>query len=533
MDTIVRFAPSPTGQVHIGNIRTAIFNWLFARHTKGKFLLRVEDTDLERSTQHAIDVLIECMNWLGLDYDDKDNVMYQSKQAAKHLEAAAFLEKNGFAYRLPSKDGEKTPLAFRFPWNADNMPAVRNAGEARIDLHVDSPLTIDTAGVTFSQLTKKGDGLARQACLAGFRQLKLYNEAGSCIFELEKEIDNVISGKASFTFEKCASMTFLRREIVFNDIIKGELAKPIDSMKDLLIVRSDDTPVFHLANVCDDITQKVTHIIRGDDHVENTYRHIFLFSALNYPVPAYAHLPMIVNASGKPYSKRDGDAFVGDFKEKGYLPEALFNYLALLGWSPGDDREKLSVKELIELFTLERVKSAPAQFDINKLFNVNGLYITDMPLDQFVELAWEVAGTQEWARNADKGFFRKVAELLKSRTKLSIAVKEWGYFFTDDIQYDMKAAKKALAKDDIRVALEALKNAFASGAGEFSQSHVETAIREAEKTAGMQEGKLNQPLRIAVTGCAVGAGIYETILLLGREKSLKRLVSSLELKFTE
>ena len=532
METIVRFAPSPTGQVHIGNIRTAIFNWLFARHTKGKFLLRIEDTDLERSTQHAIDVLMECMKWLGLDYDGE--IMYQSKQASKHLEAAALLEKNGFAYRLPSKDGEKTPLAFRFPWNADNMPAVREAGEARLDLHPDTPVTIDMTGITFAQLTKKGDGVKRQACLAGFRQMKLYNETGSCIFELEKEIDNVISGKTSFTFEKCSGITFLRREVVFTDIIKGELAKPIDSMKDLLIVRSDDTPVFHLANVCDDITQNITHIIRGDDHVENTYRHIFLFSALNYPVPAYAHLPMIVNASGKPYSKRDGDAFVGDFKEKGYLADALFNYLALLGWSPGDDREKLSIKELIELFTLERVKSAPAQFDINKLFNVNGLYITDMPLDQFVDNAWQIVESLDWAKNADKGFFRKVAELLQTRTKLITAVREWSYFFTDDIQYDMKAAKKLLGKDDIRSALAALKDIFAANSNsEFSQSYIETSIRDAEKAAALQEGKLNQPLRIAVTGCSVGAGIYETILLLGRDKTLKRLTGSLELKFTE
>jgi glutamyl/glutaminyl-tRNA synthetase len=242
---------------------------------------------------------------------------------------------------------------------------------------------------------------------------------------------------------------------------------------------------------------------------------------------------MIVNASGKPYSKRDGDAFVGDFKEKGYLAEALFNYLALLGWSPGDDREKLSIKELIELFTLERVKSAPAQFDINKLFNVNGLYITDMSLDQFVENAWQIAESQDWAKNADKGFFRKVAELLQTRTKVIIAVREWGYFFTDDIQYDMKAAKKLLGKDDVRAALAALKDIFTANSGEFSQAYVEASIRDAEKAAGMQEGKLNQPLRVAVTGCSVGAGIYETILLLGREKALKRLAVSLELKFTE
>lgn len=530
-EIIVRFAPSPTGQVHIGNIRAAIFNWLFARHNKGKFLLRVEDTDIERSTRAAIDALLDCMNWLGLNYDG--GILYQTSRAEKHLEAALALKNRGSAYYPPSKNGEKTPLVFRIPWNCDSISAVRNTGNAEIDLSPDTPVIIDSTGITFAQLSKKGTPVQRSSCLAGFRAMKLFDSAGKLVFELEKEIENILNGSASFSFEKCSKVQFLRREVVYKDIIKGELAKPLDSMKDLVIVRSDDTPVFHMANVCDDIAQKVTHIIRGDDHVENTYRHIFLFSALNYPVPQYAHLPMIVNAGGKPYSKRDGDAFVGDFRDKGYFADALFNYLALLGWSPGDDREKLSRNELVELFSLERVKSAPAQFDINKLFNMNGLYLAEMPSDKFTEYAWEIVKSEKWAQNADRDFFRKVAALLQSRTKLITQAKDWAYFFVEDVEYDLKAARKNLNKEEIRKTIQILSENLSSLNAEFTLQIIEEEIRKAEKSAGLPEGKLNQPLRIAATGCGVGAGIYETIFLLGKTRTVCRLQKALSLNLSE
>ncbi|OGV56900.1 MAG: hypothetical protein A2017_05190 [Lentisphaerae bacterium GWF2_44_16] len=530
-EIIVRFAPSPTGQVHIGNIRAAIFNWLFARHNKGSFLLRVEDTDIERSTKEAIDALLDCMNWLGLNYDGE--ILYQTSRAKEHIEAALKMKDSGNAYYPPAKDGEKTPLVFRIPWDCENISAVRNAGNAEIDLSPDTPVLVNETGITFAQLSKKGAPVQRSSCLSGFREMKLFNSSGNLVFELEKEIGNVLDGKASFSFDNCSKVQFLRREVVFTDIIKGELAKPLDSMKDLVIVRSDGTPVFHMANVCDDIIQKVTHIIRGDDHVENTYRHIFLFSALDYPVPQYAHLPMIVNASGKPYSKRDGDAFVGDFRDKGYFADALFNYLALLGWSPGDDREKLSKDELVELFSLERVKSAPAQFDINKLFNMNGLYLAEMPQGTFTEYAWDIVKSEPWVQNADKKFFERVAALLQSRTKLITQVKDWGYFFTDDVEYDLKAAKKNLGKEDVKNAIQVLLDSFASSTAEFTLQFIEEETRKAEKTAGLAEGKLNQPLRIAATGCSVGAGIYETIHMLGKTRTIARLKKALSLNLSE
>ena len=264
MSVRVRFAPSPTGNVHIGNIRAAVFNWLFARHEGGKFLLRVEDTDLERSTPEAIKTLLECMEWLKLDYDEP--AVYQSANTVRHLAVASELEAKGFAYR-DNKGGEGECLVFRMP--------------------------------------KEGT-------------------------------------------------------LRFHDLVKGDLKKKAEDTQDFVIVRSDGTPVFHLANVVDDADMGITHVIRGDDHVENTFKHIEMFKAMDVVPPAYAHLPMIVNNQGKPYSKRDGAAFVGEFREQGFLPDALFNFLVLLGWAPGDDREIMTREELIEAFSLDHCKSSPA-----------------------------------------------------------------------------------------------------------------------------------------------------------------------------
>ncbi|OGV57592.1 MAG: hypothetical protein A2X49_11290, partial [Lentisphaerae bacterium GWF2_52_8] len=497
MDTRVRFAPSPTGQVHIGNIRTAIFNWLFARHTKGRFLLRIEDTDLERSTEAATKALLECMEWLGLDYDEE--ILYQSKLSDDHRKAAEGFMAKGLAYRPVSTNGQPPPIIFSIPWDTSNIPAVRTVGPAEIELNSESPVKIEQGGVSFAQTTKKGTPLERSACLAGFLDLRVIDTSGNCVFELNKEIGPILEGKASFSFDSCSKLCFTRREVFYKDIIKGELAKPLDSMKDLVILRGDGSPIFHLANVCDDITQKITHIIRGDDHVENTYKHIFLFYALGHAPPAYGHMPMIVNQSGKPYSKRDGDAFVGDFREKGYYAEAFFNYLSLLGWSPGDDREKLSRKELIELFQVERVKSAPAQFDLNKLFNMNGLYLAELPPNLFTALAWQFASRCEWAPGIDSKFFEKVAALMQSRTKLLSHTNSWQYFFTDKFEYDMKSVQKLLSPAPVRGALATLcERCLALEA--FNETSIEAEIRKVEAEAGIASGKLNQPLRVAVTG---------------------------------
>lgn len=426
MSVRVRFAPSPTGHVHIGNIRVAIFNWLFARHEGGKFLLRIEDTDQERSTPEAVKAVLDALDWLGLNFDEEP--MYQSTRKAAHIAAAEMLLEKGLAYKEDKGNtGKGECIMFRMP-----------------------------------------------------------NETMS-----------------------------------FYDEVKGELSKAAGDIQDLVIVRSDGFPVFHLANVVDDIEMNITHVIRGDDHIENTYRHVALFKALGHEPPKYAHLPMITNQHGKPYSKRDGDAFVGDYREKGFNPEALFNFMTLLGWSPGDNREKMKRDEIVELFGFDRVKSSPAQMDIKKLLAMNGDYLAEMPLDDFLAEAGVFLLRYEWGKSLNREWLVKVCGLMQSRAKTYSAVEDWKCFFSDDLDFDEKSVRKFLKQEGRKDALASLGKELEGIA--FTQENIERAIRVVEGKAGVTEGKLNQSIRIAVTGISYGAGIYETVELLGKDKVLARL----------
>lgn len=427
----VRFAPSPTGKVHIGNIRAAIYNWLFARHTGGKFLLRVEDTDLERSTPEAIAVLFDCMKWLGLDWDEE--VFYQTKNVKRHLAAVDQLLASGHAYKVEktSRDGK-------------------------------------TGVVTMFRMPKEGT-------------------------------------------------------IEFDDIVKGHMAKKAEDIQDFAIVRSDGSPIFHIANVVDDIDQRVTHIIRGDDHVENTFKHICIFRALGAPVPKYGHLSMIVNQQGKPYSKRDGAAFVGEYREQGYLPEALFNYLLLLGWNPGDDREVLTREEMIKLFELEKVHVTAAMFDPKKLAWMNGEYIKKIPHDAFVA---EVRSRAGEAPAHDDAWWSYLADQLQVRTKflndIPAAVK---CFVSDDFAFDPKAVEKRLRKPGVKELLLDLVERF-SKVADWTAPALEALVRELSQGGGM--GPWVHPIRVAVSGRGEGIGLFEMLQLLGREKTLARLRQAAE-----
>ena len=433
----VRFAPSPTGKVHIGNIRAAIYNWLFARHTGGKFLLRVEDTDLERSTPEAIAVLFDCMKWLGLDYDEE--VFYQTKNVKRHLEVVDQLLASGHAYKVEktSRDGK-------------------------------------TGVVTMFRMPKEG-------------------------------------------------------VIEFDDIVKGHMAKKAEDIQDFAIVRSDGSPIFHIANVVDDIDQRVTHIIRGDDHVENTFKHICIFRALGAPVPKYGHLSMIVNQQGKPYSKRDGAAFVGEYREQGYLPEALFNYLLLLGWNPGDDREVLTREEMVKLFELEKVHVTAAMFDPKKLAWMNGEYIKKIPHEEFVEEVKRRAGSCAQSLNVadhDDAWWGYLADQLQVRTKflndIPAAVR---CFVSDDFEFDPKAVEKRLKKPGAKDALIEVCGLF-SRVDDWSAPTLEAVVKGLSQGNGM--GPWVHPIRVAVSGRGEGIGLFEMLQLLGREKTLSRLAYAAE-----
>ncbi|MBR3222784.1 MAG: glutamate--tRNA ligase [Kiritimatiellae bacterium] len=434
-DIRVRFAPSPTGKVHIGNIRAAIYNWLYARHTGGKFLLRVEDTDLERSTPEAIAVLFDCMKWLGLDWDEE--VFYQTKNAKRHLEAVDRLLASGHAYKV-----EKT------------------SRDGKIGV------------VTMFKMPREG-------------------------------------------------------VIEFDDIVKGHMAKKAEDIQDFAIVRSDGSPIFHIANVVDDIDQRVTHVIRGDDHVENTFKHICIFRALGASVPKYGHLSMIVNQQGKPYSKRDGAAFVGEYREQGYLPEALFNYLLLLGWNPGDDREVLTREEMIRLFELEKVHVTAAMFDPKKLAWMNGEYIKKIPHDEFVrEVKERASSSVEQVPAHDDAWWSYLADQLQVRTKFLNDIPGMvRCFVSDEFPFDGKAVEKRLKKPGVKGLLLDLAERF-SKVADWSAPALEAVVKELSQGNGM--GPWVHPIRVAVSGRGEGIGLFEMLQLLGRDATLARLRKAAE-----
>jgi len=429
MSVRVRFAPSPTGHVHIGNIRVAIFNWLFSRHEGGQFLIRLEDTDHERSTPEAVQAVFNALEWLDLDADEEP--IYQSTRREAHLEAAGRLQGQGDAY-------------------------LEDKGE-----------------------TGLGD---------------------------------------------CVVFKMPETEISFDDEVKGRLTKQPEDLKDFVIVRSDGSPVFHLGNVVDDVEMGITHVIRGDDLIESTYRHVALYRALGAKPPKFVHLPMIVNEQGKPYSKRDGAAFVGDFRERGYLADALFNYLALLGWSPGDDREVMPRQEMIDAFTLSGINSSAGRMDMTKLEWMNGEYIRRMPAGDFkaeFRRALESAGLPP--QGNDDVAFDRVAGLMQERTKhFSEVPADAGFFFTDDFAYDDKAVRKHLIKPEVDTLLAAVRVPL-SDLDDFSEGAIEEVVRDCAKQHALKAAKLVHPLRVATSGISKGPGLFEMMAALGRQRVLERI----------
>ncbi|HOK03979.1 MAG TPA: glutamate--tRNA ligase family protein [Victivallales bacterium] len=510
----VRFAPSPTGHVHIGNIRVAIFNWLYARSQNGLFLLRIEDTDVERSTESAVNALFNVLEWLGLNYDGE--VLYQSTQFQKHLETAEKLIKTGFAIKKNSENSKGQPIIFIFPYDCSKLNFVREKEKVTIQINHEEDISLSLTGAKFSYIENEKI-IEKETTLAGLYKLQIFDKENKIVFNLDEKIKEI--SEQEIKISNASKIEFIRREVFFKDEVKGELSKPLDSMKDFVIVRSNNTPVFHLANVCDDITQEINFIMRGDDHVENTFRHLFLFSAIGYQPPRYAHLPMIVNQQGKPYSKRDGDAYVGDFRDKGFLPQALFNYLALLGWSPGDDREKMTKEEMIREFSVDRIKSSPAQFDIQKLINMNGLYISELNLDEFINLSYNFIPWSE--KKPEKEKFAKIAKLMHPRTKTFAQVSEWKYFFFNSYEINSKDRERFFSGTNKEAllsfaeTLNSLKN--------LNAYIVESLIRKTEEKFNLKKGSLNLPLRIALSGVKSGPPIEDIILLLGASDSSIRI----------
>ncbi|HTL51634.1 MAG TPA: glutamate--tRNA ligase family protein [Planctomycetota bacterium] len=623
MTVRVRFAPSPTGNLHFGNLRAALFNWLFARHEKGQFLLRLEDTDLARSTPEAIENVYEALRWAKLNWDEEP--IFQTHKLKAHQAAAEKMLATGNAYRAapvsawaepaaqaaaaekvpafaqfltafradidaryakhkvefeareaekkPSKRRDyRAPLAlgptadasaapavfFRMPFHIANSKfAVDSDEQVTLNVHPKWPVLVHWNGIEYAGRLERHTGqepyeaLAfdlQQRSLAGFPTLEALDQNGQVIYSLASDL-KAIEGGALRVLDGVYTLRSKRRYAQLNDLIKGVLKKPFDSLKNRLILRSDGTPVFHLANVIDDIDSKITHILRGDDHVDNSFWHPFLFEAVGATPPLYGHLPMIVNAEGKPYSKRDGDVDVASFRDQGILPEAFVNYLALLGWSPGDNREKMSVDEIIAAFTLERIGDTAAQFDNAKLANLNGQYLRELPV---AELVARVKPFMVKALGADKvaaldpvwleAFVKIEQERL---TRLSEIISDKSRYFFDDtitVQRDDKRVRKILEDAKTPQILEAMLQAL-TALGEFRLGQngrpiaelaplCESKVKEVAEKMGLGLKDVGPVLRVALTGGLVSPPIGELCALVGSRNIAARLSSALATKAT-
>jgi glutamyl-tRNA synthetase len=435
MSTRVRFAPSPTGFLHIGSVRTALFNWLYARHTGGTFVLRIEDTDTTRNTEQSLHTIFDGLRWLGLDWDEG-----------------------------PERGGEFGPY-FQ---------------SQRADIYR--------------------------------RRIQELKDKG-----LAYERDGAVRFKMS------------RQPMEVTDLIAGNVVRPLNEAEmldpDFVIVRSDGNPVFHLVNVVDDIEMKITHVIRGEDHLSNTSKHIALFRAFGVEPPKYAHIPMILNPDGTKMSKSDPDpakarlASLQTYVEDGFVPEAVRNYLCLLGWSPKDNREVLPIDDVVKLFDLPQILRNNARFDVTKLTWMNGEYLRAMPLDRFIELAKPFIGGRDDP---------KVLGLVKEKVKLLKELPSWTvYFFSDDYPFDPESVKKSCSDPHTSERLTKLAGKF-GGTSPWDAASLELALKALATEMGVKTGELIHPCRVAVSGKSAGPSLYHMLEVLGRDRVLVRLQRAAE-----
>ena len=458
---VTRFAPSPTGFLHIGGARTALFNWLFARHHGGKFLLRIEDTDKVRSTTEAIDAILDGMRWLGLDWDGHE--YYQSQFWARHAEVAHRMLERGHAYRCymtqdelaaqrEEAQRERKPFRISSPW--------RDVG----DDQGDKPFVI---------------------------RLKAPREG----------------------------------ETVIDDRVQGRVTVQNAEIDDFVLLRSDGTPTYMLAVVVDDHDMGVTHVIRGDDHLNNAFRQLAIINAMGWPEPVYAHVPLIHGQDGAKLSKRHGALGVDAYRDElGFLPEAVSNYLLRLGWGHGDD-EIISREQATEWFDLDHVGKSPSRFDFKRLENLNGHYIREADDARLSDLVAARLGLSE----EQKALLTKAMPELKPRANTINQLADGARFLFAARPLDMEEATAALLTAEARGLLASAHRALGALA-EWDGASLEAAIREVAEGSGVKLGKLAQPLRAALTGRTTSPGIFDVLALLGRDESLARIADQMEPK---
>jgi glutamyl-tRNA synthetase len=478
----VRFAPSPTGYLHIGGARTALFNWLFARRHGGTFVLRIEDTDAERSSWEMVTGIVDGLRWLGLDWDEGPDVggqygpYFQSQRFEKHRARAEQLVRDQRAY-----------YCFCTP---EEIQAKRAAAEAA------------------------GGGWIydRTCCALTPEEITRLNDTGTPRAVRFK----VPEGRTTFT-----------------DLVHGPIAFDNANIEDFVILRSDGQPTYHLSVVSDDIDMAITHVVRGDDHVSNTPKHVLLLEAFGAPIPEFAHVPLILGTDKKRLSKRHGATSVMEYPRLGYLPEAMVNFLALLGWSPGSDEELFSKAQLVDRFSLEGISGGNAVFNPEKLDWFNQQHMMRLPAGELATRIEPLLREAELWRDSfastDRPWLEQVIELLKPRAKkLGQFVEDGRLFFVDDVEYDLAAVKKFLQPAGITDHLAAFRAALDS-VTPFAAAGLEAALRGLAEARGVKPAAIIHAARVAVTGKSVSPGLFEVLELLGRARTVRRLENALAL----
>jgi glutamyl-tRNA synthetase len=492
MTVRVRFAPSPTGYLHIGAARSALFNWLYARKTGGKFLLRIEDTDLQRSTEESTRSIIEGLEWLGLDYDE--DLVFQSANAPAHRAAANRLVEEGKAYR------DFTPKEQRDDKNVKE----NNAERARAQ----TAEGVDQRSNPFRDLPKEESDRRAAAGDAFAIRLKV-----------------AVAGQTKF-----------------DDIVYGPQERSYSEIEDLVLLRSDGHPLYNLSVVIDDLSMEITHVIRGQDHLTNTHKQVLLYQALGAPVPQFAHLPLILAPNKGKLSKRKHGEVVSltTYRDRGFVPAAFRNFLALLGWSPPENKEVLSKEELVQYFSLEGINRANAIFNFqdndprrwtdDKALWMNAEYIRTMPLDELLPMVKaELRATKLWREeydDEDREWLRKTVDLIRERYFTLKDFSEQGRaYFSDDFDFEEASVSKNLRKEPrLRELLNGLADKLET-VEPFNAETSESALRAFADEAGVKAGLLINGSRTMLTGQSVGPSMFEIFDVLGREASVQRLRS--------
>jgi glutamyl-tRNA synthetase len=483
-DVRVRFAPSPTGYLHIGGARTALFNWLFARHMGGSFILRIEDTDQSRIVPGAIQAIYDGMLWLGLQWDEGPDVggpagpYVQSERLDEYLKAAHTLLETDHAYQCFCTSERLTELR------------------------------------EYQKMNKLPPGYDRRC-----RNLSP-----------DEVADNIKVGLPHTVRMKVP----LEGETRFNDTVRGPVVYENPVLDDFILLKSDGFPTYHLANVVDDHMMEISHVIRGEEWIPSTPKHVLLYQAFGWEadMPEFIHAPSLLSPGGGKLSKRKGAASVTDFEDMGFIPEAVRNFIALLGWSPGDNREKMTLNELIDLFTLERVNPKSAVFDEQKLEWLNSEYFKELPADELLLLItplWIKAGLiTESDIKENNQYLVDVVELFKSRMHRTIDFVDLaGFCFRDPEDYDEKARKKHW-KPEAAELLRTLADRF-DALDEYTEETTEDALRVLSEETEVGAGKLIHPTRLATSGLSFGPGLFEMLVLLGQKRVVRRMRKAVEI----